>query len=246
MLHRGNLTAREKFLLLIQNDVQKAKTGKDILTPADKDALENWKAQNNEEAREWNRLNDAWKHTGRMEIEIELIYKDAQVAYLGQLPIIMNLLYYPAYRRMKRCIDTLEKMKMVELDEAVKIAAKQRDIKFKDGLDFDYAVYQLAFERLSTEDKKRMNELYPDIETDHQYLDQEEVIANLYNGKSELTAEAKEKLSALVAEKSYNRFAFSDQGCRAYCFDTLACRVCRTNSYLGWNCQIRHGTRRID
>ena len=61
ILHRGNLTAREKFLLLIQNDVQKSKTGKEVLSPADKDALENWKAQNNEEAREWNRLNDGWK-----------------------------------------------------------------------------------------------------------------------------------------------------------------------------------------
>ena len=71
MLHRGNLRAREKFLLLIQNEVHKAKTGTEILTPADKDALENWKARNNDEAHEWNRLNDGWKYTGRMEIEAE-------------------------------------------------------------------------------------------------------------------------------------------------------------------------------
>ncbi len=207
MLHTGNLTAREKFILLIQNDVQKMKTGRDILTPADKDALENWKAKDNSEAREWNRLNEAWKHTGRMEIEVELIYKDAKVAYLAQLPVILNLLYYPSYRRMGRCIDTLEKMKMVELDEAVRIAAKQKEVKLKEGLDFDYAVYQLAFEKLNQDDRKRMNELYPDVETDHQYLDQEEIIANLYNGKSEFSPEAKEKLASLVAEQSYNKFA---------------------------------------
>lgn len=207
MLHTGNLTAREKFILLIQNDVQKMKTGKDILSPADKDALENWKAKDNSEAREWNRLNEAWKHTGRMEIEVELIYKDAKVAYLAQLPVILNLLYYPSYRRMGRCIDTLEKMNMVELDEAVRIAAKQREVKLKEGLDFDYAVYQLAFERLNPDDRKRMNELYPDVETDHQYLDQEEIIANLYNGKSEFSQEAKEKLASIVAEQSYNKFA---------------------------------------
>ena len=207
LLHTGNLTAREKFILLIQNDVQKMKTGKDILTPADKDALENWKAKNNEEAREWNRLNDGWKHTGKMEIEVELIYKDAKVAYLAQLPIILNLLYYPSYRRMGRCIDTLEKMKMVELDEAIKIASKQRQIKLNEGLDFDYAVYQLAFEKLNPDDRKRMNELYPDVETDHQYLDQEEIIANLYGGKTEFSPEAKEKLASLVAEQSYNKFA---------------------------------------
>jgi len=183
------------------------KTGKDILTPADKDALENWKARTSDEAREWNRMNDAWKQSGRMDIEVELIYKDTKIAYLAQLPIIMKLLYYPSYQRMGKCIDTLEHIKTVELDEAVRIAAKQREKKIQDGLDFDYAVYQLAFECLSEDDKKRMNELYPDIETDHQYLDQEEIIANLYNGKTELSPEAKEKLAALVAEQSYNKFA---------------------------------------
>jgi hypothetical protein len=125
MLYRGNLTPTEKFILLIQNDVQKAKTGKDILTPADKDALENWKAQNNSEAREWNRLNEAWKHNGRMEIELEFIYKDARIAYLANLPILMKLLYYPAYQKMGKCIDTLERIKTVELDEAVRITSKQ-------------------------------------------------------------------------------------------------------------------------
>jgi len=207
LLQRGNLTARERFLLLIQNDVHKAKTGKEILTAADKEALENWKARNDSEAREWNRLNEAWKQSGRMEIEVEFFYKDAEIAYLANLPILMKLLYYPSYYRMGKCIETLKKIKTVELDQAVKIADKQREIKMKDGLDFDYALYQLAFERLSEADRKRMNELYADIETDHQYLDQEEIIANLYNGKKELTSEAKDRLASLVAERSYNRFA---------------------------------------
>jgi hypothetical protein len=207
MLNSGNLTPREKFILLIQNDIHKTKTGKDILTPADKDALENWRAKDNNEANEWNRLNDGWKHLGRMEIEVEFIYKDARIAYLANLPILMELLYYPANQRMGKSISALERIKTVELSEAVRIASKQRDIKMKDGLDFDYAVYQLAFERLDEGDKKRLNNLYTDIETDHQYLDQEEIIANLYNGKKELTHKAKEKLGALVAEQSYNKFA---------------------------------------
>lgn len=201
------MTPREKFILLIQNDIQKTKTGKDILTPADKDALENWRAKDNNEAKEWNRLNDGWKHVGRMEIEVEFIYKDARIAYLSNLPILMELLYYPSNQRMSKSINTLERIRTVELDEAVRIAKKQRDIKLKDGLDFDYAVYQLAFERLNEDDRKRLNELYADVESDHQYLDQEEIIANLYNGKKELTDEAKERLAALVAEQCYNKFA---------------------------------------
>ncbi len=207
ILQNGNLKAREKYILLIQNDIHKAKTGKEILTPADKNALENWRAKDNNEAREWNRLNEGWKYTGRMEIEAEFIYKDGQVAYLSQLPILFELSSYARYTKMEGCIRTLKKIKKVSIEEAFKISEMQKAVKIKDGLDFDYAVYKLAFELLKSEDKKQMEELYPDIEFDHQYLDQEEIIANLYNGKKELSTEAKEKLAELIAECSYNKFA---------------------------------------
>jgi hypothetical protein len=207
LLARGNLTPREKFLLLIHNDVQRAKTGKDALTAADKEALENWHAKTNEEVHEWNRLNEGWKLSGRMEIEAELHFKDAQVAYLSQLPVLMNLLVYPGDRRASFSIDALKRIKKVTIDEAVEITRKQKDVKLKEGMDFDYAVYELAFELLAAEDRRRMKELYEDIEFDHQYLDQEEIIANLYGGKAEMSDEAKDKLADLVAEKGYNRFA---------------------------------------
>ncbi|MGC9602915.1 MAG: hypothetical protein ABSF47_00345 [Minisyncoccia bacterium] len=203
----NNLTPREKFLLLVKNDTQKAKTGKDMLTEADKEALENWHAKTSEEAREWNQLNEGWKYGGRMDIEAEFAYKDAQVAYLSQLPIIVDLLYYPGDRRMGSCIDGLKRLKKVTIDEAVAIAQKQKAAKLSEGLDFEYAVYQLAFELLSDDDKKSMKALYEDVEFDHQYLDQEEIIAHLYHGRKTLSREAKEKLAELVAEQSYNGFA---------------------------------------
>jgi len=207
LLARGNLTPREKFLLLIHNDVQRTKTGKDVLTAADKEALENWHAKTNEEVREWNQLNEGWKLSGRMDIEAELHFKDAQVAYLSQLPVLMNLLVYPGDRRASFSIDALKRIKKVTIDEAVEITKKQKGVKLKEGMDFDYAVYELGFELLAAEDRKRMKELYDDIEYDHQYLDQEEIIANLYGGKAEMSDEAKDKLADLVAEKGYNRFA---------------------------------------
>jgi hypothetical protein len=207
LLARGNLTPREKFLLLIHNDVQRAKTGKDALTAADKEALENWHAKTNEEVKEWNQLNDGWKLSGRMDIEAELHFKDAQVAYLSQLPVLMNLLMYPADRRAAFSVDALKRIKKVTIDEAIAITKKQKEAKLKEGMDFDYAVYELAFELLAPDDRKRMKELYDDIEYDHQYLDQEEIIANLYGGKNEMSDEAKDKLADLVAEQGYNRFA---------------------------------------
>lgn len=207
MLSRGNLTPKEKFILLIQNDIARERTGKEILTPADKEALENWKAQNNSEAHEWNTLNEGWKHIGRMEIEVELYYKDAHTAYLAQLLVLTEMVHYPSHRQMKKYIENIKGMKIVTIEEAAEIAKKQKDVKLRDGVDFDYAVYQLAFERMTEKEKEKLKDLYVEIEYEHQYLDQEEVIANLLGGKEELTEEAKEKLADLVAEQSYNKFA---------------------------------------
>ncbi|KKT81777.1 MAG: hypothetical protein UW79_C0015G0016 [Candidatus Yanofskybacteria bacterium GW2011_GWA2_44_9] len=207
MLGRGNLTPKERYLLLIHNDVQKLKTGKEALTSADKEALESWRAQTNEEAREWNQLNEGWKLSGRMDLEAEFAFKDAQVAYLSQKPIMIEMIFYSSQRQANLYIKNLERIKKVTIEGAAEIAKKQKEAKLKEGLDFDYVVYRLAFELLEDKDRKQMKELYPDIETDHQYLDQEEVIAHLYNGKKELSEEAKDKLAELVAEQSYNKFA---------------------------------------
>lgn len=207
VLHRGNLTARERFLTLIKNDIHRTKTGKDILTEADKDALENWEAKDNYEAQEWNTLNEGWKLSGRMDLEVELLYKDTQVAYLSMLPFSLELLSYPLNQRIAGALKSLKTLKTVTIDEANKIVQKQRAVKLEDGIDFEYAVYQLAYELLTPEDQKRLKELYDDVPYDHQYLDQEEVIASLFDGKEELTQEAKKKLARMVADASYNSYA---------------------------------------
>ena len=59
LLHKGNLTPKERFSLFINNSIIKYKTGKEPLTPADINALENWQAKNNEEVREWNKYREA-------------------------------------------------------------------------------------------------------------------------------------------------------------------------------------------
>ena len=44
-------------------------------------------------------------------------------------------------------------------------------------MEFEYAVYQLAFETLDEEDKKQFTDLYAEVENDPSYLDEEEIIA---------------------------------------------------------------------
>lgn len=207
LLQNGNLTPKERYLLLIQNDVIKQKTGKEHLTEADKEALNNWRAKTNEEAREWNKYNDGWRLNGRAMLESEFVYLETRGEHLRKFFLNLNLNFYPLFREQRRLLNRLEKIKVVDVKEALEISNKQREQKIKNGFNFDYAVYELAFESLNEEDKKKFTELYEDVEFDHQYLDQEEIIADLFDGKDKLTEKAKENLAELVAGHAYNAYA---------------------------------------
>jgi len=209
LLQKGNLTPKERYLLLIQNDVIKATTGKEPLTEADKKALENWKAKDNNEAREWNKYNEGWKLSGRAGIEAEMLYWQTRAEHFRKFFINMHLTFYPFYRDARKLIEGLEKIAVVDINEALKITNKQREQKLKDGIDFDYAVYQLAFESLSKELQDDLKLLYDEVEYDSEFLDAEETIAGLIQDKEKriLGKENKEKLAELVADRAYNSYA---------------------------------------
>jgi hypothetical protein len=207
LLQKGNLTPKERYILIIQNDLEKAKTDKGFLTEADIQGLQNWQAKTPAEAKEWNRYNEGWKLSGRAGIEAEFVYAETKAEHFRKNIITNELALYPIYRKQFNITKALKHIKRVSIKEAIEITNKQREQKLKDGLDFDYAVYLFAFESLKDDYQKDLKILYDEVEYDTEYLDNEEIIANLFNGKDELTKEAKEKLAELVAERSYNEFA---------------------------------------
>ncbi len=207
LLQRGNLTPKQRYLLLIQNDIEKTKTGKEILTDADIKGLQNWQAKTNEEAREWNRYNEGWKLGGRAGIEAEMLFMQTLAENYRKNIVAIELSQYPRFRERINALQALKKIKVVDINEAVAITKKQREQKLNDGIDFDYAIYQLAFESLSDEIRKDILILDEEAEYEPSYLNDEETIADLLNGKEELNNEAKEKYAELVASRSYNEFA---------------------------------------
>ena len=207
LLQKGNLTPKQRYLLIIQNDVAKARTGKEILTEADIKGLEGWHAQTNEEAREWNKYNKGWKLSRQAGIDAEFIYAETKAEHFRKNIMATELAIYPFYQECLSALQALKEIKVVDINEAIAITKKQREQKLKDGLDFDYAIYELAFESLSDEIRKDILILDQEAEYEPSYLEDEETIADLLNGKEELTKEAKEKYAELVADRSYNKYA---------------------------------------
>jgi len=218
LLQKGNLTPKQRYLLIIQNDIARARTGKEILTEADIKGLESWQAKTPAEAKEWNRYNEGWKLSGRAGIDAEFIYAETKAEHFRKSIISTELAIYPFYREHLNAVKALKRIKIVDIKEAIEITNKQREQKLKDGLDFDYAIYQLAFESLSDEIRKDILILDQEAEYEPSYLEDEETIANLLynnanliNGKRDLSrlfnGEVKEKYAELVASRSYNEFA---------------------------------------
>ncbi len=203
-----NLTPKERVLLMVHDDVEEQKTGKGVLTDADKHALtEGWTPKNNYEVDEYNKFNKGWRMMGFAEIDAQTTFLNAQSTYFQEKQMSNFLLLYPLFRDAKNWVDSLDNIKPVSIDQALEIVKRQREVKLKGGLEFDRAVYQLAFENLSKDLQEDLETLYPEIKYETDYLDEEEIIAGLFGGKEKLAIEDKNKLADLIIKKSYNQYA---------------------------------------
>ena len=75
------------------------------------------------------------------------------------------------------------------------------------GLELDYTIYLYAFELAGEQLQKDLLALYPDAKTERSYLEQEEIIYSLFNGKDKLSQTDKEKLAELIADECFNKYS---------------------------------------
>ena len=202
-MRTGNMSPKERVLLWVHNTVHKDKTGKEILTPAERHAIvEGWKPDNNEQVQEYNRYNNGWILEGGARL-------DAQTAYLNSMMAILQAGRLVDYAMWTECSDTgegfLERLRTMDLgvDEEDALDLVLRNC----GLEFNHVVHRCAFLNLSDAVQKDLLTLDPDAKTERQYLEHEEILATLFNGKKHLTLEAKEQLADLIIESLRNKYA---------------------------------------
>lgn len=200
-LKTGDLRPKERMLLFVHNHIAKEKTGNEILTAAEKHALvEGWQPNNNEEAREYNRYNDGWRLEGSARLDAQTIYLNAQISLLQAGMIIDHAMWN--WDTNKRFIDRLRAADTgIDEEEALELIIQNS------GLEFDHVVHRCAFLNLSEAIQRDILTLDPEAKTEKQYLDQEEVLAHLFNGKKQLSVEAKERLADLILEALSNKYA---------------------------------------
>lgn len=201
LFQKGNLTPKERVLLLIANTISTDRGEKEFLSKADIYALsEGWTPANNDEVKEFNRYNQGWKIVCYSEMDAQTHYLEAKVKYQTLQMMLRDFSYNPIYSEIKQALDGLGTIKRVEAKEAIEIINKQKQEKLKRGLYFEQAIYELAFGLIDEETKKKLLELYEEAETDSEYLDQEQELAELYKNKN------LEGIAERVAERGFNKY----------------------------------------
>jgi len=256
-LQKGNLKPKDRVLLLVHNAVKKETTGKELLSEAEKHAIsDGWQPTDNEQVKEYNRYNQGWKVAGFAELDAQTVFLETQVIYFQERQASNHLILYPLFRKAKRWFDNLKNIKPVTIEQANEIVKKQREVKLKGGIDYDRAVYELAFELSDKPVREDLVRLYPEAETDTQYLDEEEILYDLFKGKKELTTEDKDKLTDIIVKNAYNKYAKEWQLWHFYAsiplkeigkrwLDTRGVKVIKPNEY-GFNEALKEAKKEVE
>lgn len=212
ILQRGNIKPSDRVKLLVADMASKERDGKALLTEADKHALsEGWTPKNNEEVREYNRFNEGWKNVAYAEMDAQTTYLQATNGFLRASKHISYIIQKDRYK-IKKDDKSLDSLKNTFADWALKsIIEKGKEGEALNlvlgylGLELDYTIYLYAFELADEQLQKDLLVLYPDAKTERNYLEQEEIIFNLFDGKDKITQEAKEKLAELIVDECFNK-----------------------------------------
>jgi len=195
---------------MMANVISREKGGKEFLTEADITALcgEGWTPASNLEVKEFNRYREGWKTLCSAELDAQTTYLSTLIEYQNMKGLLRDFSLNPIYSEVKEALNELAKIKRVNAKEAIEIINRQRQEKLKEGYPFTLAIYDLALELIGEENKKRLLELYEDIETDPSYLEEEQELAGLYQAKDfETIAERVSKNFYNPHSKEYMSFA---------------------------------------
>lgn len=147
ILSRGNLTPKERMLLLVHNQAQKEKTGKETLSEADKYTIqEGWRPKNNYEVREFNRYLEGAELRDSMEIEIVVMYLYSQVSLLKHSRVLDHLIY--TNHKIKNRLSELISVKNIESASCLLLK--------NSGLSYGEVINKLTFQNIEKDLRKEV------------------------------------------------------------------------------------------
>lgn len=177
MLGRGNLTPRERALILIQDDLTERMGGTSCLTQADIESLQNFKNSGgkygNFGIQDYNEIMRIWRMIDNIMLDSQTAFMNMNIEYL-RLHRLFTMLFYGAQKESEHITKTLLKD---YVPKGLLLLLKNS------GLDYKRTIYNLAYSNLDPVTQQDSLLLYPDAKTEHHYFLSELFLAKYYSDK---------------------------------------------------------------
>lgn len=189
MIRKGNLTPKERVLLVIKNDAHRITTGKGLLSEADITALTAWRPRSNHEVQEYNKYLDIWDKFQLLEIDMQTMYLQTMLA-LSRLEQVAALFYHK-----KDKVDQLEYLLPEEEKEKVCAYFLKHS-----GFEYDKLLHLYTFYSLPKALQQDILLLDPYADGDHTYFLAEEQLARILTNKETLNDAGVEELTKIIID----------------------------------------------
>ena len=215
LFQKGNLTPKERSLMIVQNAVAEDLEGKGFLSDADKHALvQGWQPKDHHEIREYNKYNGGWRTALYAEVDAQTTFLHAQNAFLRGC-VAASYYLHTDYEKIVRSDSALFDWSNLNCEKRPNAKDALATVLENSGLQRDYMVYRYAFELMDEGLQQDLLKLYPDVKTESDYLYNELALYELLEGKSEASNEAKDEIADLIAKSTYNEYTTALAGQRS-------------------------------
>ncbi len=191
IIQKGNLTPRERALLVIRHDAHLLKTGETLLNEADLIALTSWRPQNNYEVEQYNKIMSLWDLYQKLQIDMQTCYLTTQLA-LSRLEHSASMVYYRS-DSFKPSRPKFNSSLFLEDDAEFRAFFLEHS-----GYEYDRLVHLCTFYSLPEDIQKDVIRLDPYVTSDHKYFLEEEQIARIIGNKKNLTVENVDTLTKTI------------------------------------------------
>jgi len=191
MLQKSDLTAKDRILLRIHNDINEMKTGKSILTESDiYNIAEGWKPKDNYEIREYNKYLNIWTALKFVNMDMQTIYLNAVIDIGNIEKVLLYFLYKDPKEYNKLFIKDLEKQNQ---DEVLNLLLENT------GFEYEAVLHKMTFDSIPKNIQKDFLALDSESETEPGYFRDEENLSKILKDKTELNdKEVNELVEAIV------------------------------------------------
>lgn len=190
LLQKSNLTPRERIMMMIKNDIHRAKTEENILSDADIQAISgSWRAENNAQAKEYNRYWKTWDLFVKLEMEMQSVFL-ATLLRLQDLEKVLIVYFFDSSITERK---PLFPDQMNDEDQILVTAS----ILKHTGIEYDRLIHLQAFLSLPESLQKDMESLHPEVRRDHSYFSEEEQLSRILKNKKKLSDKDIKELTSL-------------------------------------------------